>query len=299
MKKKLHIICGPTASGKSAAAVRLAQQLHCEIVCADSRQFFKEMNIGTACPTVKEQGGVPHHLLQHLSLSNPYTIADFEQNANQIIQHLFSRYENVVLVGGSGMYIDALLYGLDEMPDISSEIRQKVQSDLETNGLAFLQEELKQKDKISFENIDLNNPRRLCRALEVIRQSGKPFSSFKQKKVVSRSYLINMYGLDPGREELYGRINARVDAMMQAGLLNEVKALQAFLPNKNLDTIGYSELFLYLQSAISLDEAIELIKRNTRRYAKRQYTWLRRYEELKWFTHAQDLISFALKKVVS
>jgi tRNA dimethylallyltransferase len=284
MQKTLIVVGGPTASGKTGLAVQIAKYYNTEVVNADSRQFYKELSIGTAKPTEEEIEGVPHHLLGHLSVTEPYTIASFAEAAEQVLASLFEQYNQVVLVGGSGMYIKALLQGVDEMPNITSELRQALNEEFKEKGLDWLQNEVRQADPEFYQQTDTQNHARLLRALEVIRTTYKPFSHFRKGTPKQLPFQVKEIGYEWSREDLYQRCDLRVDQMMEQGLLEEVTGLE---PNKHLQalrTVGYSELFSYLAGELTLPEAVELIKKNTRNYAKRQLTWFKnQHTEMQWF----------------
>lgn len=275
-KKFLVVIGGPTGVGKTAFAIRIAQHFHTEILSCDSRQFYQEMLIGTAKPTLEEQQGVPHHFLSHLSIHDAYSVGNFETAALELLDTLFKKHKLVVAVGGSGLYIKAICEGLDVFPDIPEDIRRAVRDLYHSQGLEALQEAVATADPDYFARVDQQNPHRLIRALEVCRATGQPFSSFRKKAVVPRFFTPIYIQLDLPRAELYTRINQRVEAMVAAGLLEEARFLY---PHKNrpaLQTVGYQELFDYFDGKMPLPEAIEKIKQNTRNYAKRQLTWWRR-----------------------
>ena len=280
--KTLIVIAGPTASGKTAYAINLAKELGTVILSADSRQFYKEMSIGTAAPTEEELSQVTHYFVHHISIEDKYDVADYERDALQLLKELFKTHDQVILTGGSGLFIDAVCNGIDEMPDVQPEVRQKVEILLKENGIEALSKELQRLDPTYFAIVDQQNPRRLQRALEVCYQTGKPFSSFRKGNAVKRDFEIEKYALLWDREALIARINHRVDLMTEQGLLEEVKALYPKRQLNALNTVGYKELFSYLDGACTLDEAIELIKIHTRQYAKRQMTWLRRDGTYQW-----------------
>ena len=276
-RPKLITISGPTAIGKTSFAVTLAKQLGCPILSSDARQFFKEMVIGTAVPTAAEQQGVQHYFIQHKSIHDPYSVGDFEKDAIKLLTTLFKSFEVVILVGGSNLYTEAVVYGLDIFPDVSEAISEMWQKAYSTHGLAYLQEELKRLDPKYFEIVDTQNHVRLLRALGVCTASGKPYSSFLGQPKKPRSFDTVSIELTMSREKIYDRINRRVDMMIENGLVQEVKTL---LPYKNLNalqTVGYRELLPYFEGKQSLEESIENIKTNTRRFAKRQLTWLRNH----------------------
>lgn len=287
--KHLITIIGPTAIGKTALSILVANHFKCEIVSCDSRQFFKEMTIGTAVPSTSELAAAPHHFIQNKSIFENYTVGDFEKEAIAKIDALFLTNDYVVLVGGSGLYVNAVLKGFDEFPEIDATIRETVTAQYEKLGIHYLQEQLKNLDNNYYEflTIDnpqtLQNPQRMMRFVEVCLGSGKPYSSFLNQKKNSRNFTPILIGLEADRKVMYNRINQRVDIMLNEGLLNEAKTLY---PNKALNalqTVGYRELFLYFDKEITLEFAIEEIKKNTRRFAKRQLTWFKRDENTKWF----------------
>ncbi|MEQ8243307.1 tRNA (adenosine(37)-N6)-dimethylallyltransferase MiaA [Fulvivirga sp.] len=285
--KYLVSIVGPTAVGKTDLCIDLAKALKTEIISADSRQFYKETSIGTAKPTEQELSQVRHHFVGDRSVEDEFSAGKFEKEAIEIITELHESKEAVIMTGGSGLYIDAVLNGFNEMPEIDPEIRQNLNSKFEKEGLKVLLDELQEADPVYYETVDKGNPYRVIRGLEVYLSSGKPYSAFRTGEKKHRNFVVIKIGLDRSREELYERINKRVDMMMSLGLLKEVKALEAFREKQALQTVGYKEIFDYLDGLTTLDEAVELIKRNTRRYAKRQMTWFRRDNENKWF-HPDD-----------
>lgn len=273
MKKNLIIIAGPTAVGKTALSIELAKFYECPVISADSRQFYKEMSIGTAKPTTDEMDGVPHYFIDTISIHDTYNVGQYERDAINLIEKLFENHSHLILAGGSGLYINAVLNGVDEFEEIPSNIRENLIDQYNEKGITFLQEELKRLDKVYYNQVDLNNPQRLMRALEVCIHNGKPFSDFRTKEKKERSFnAINLL-INTERDALYNRINLRVDKMMSDGLLEEVKGLYPYKHLNALNTVGYKELFDFLDNKISLDEAVNLIKQNTRRYAKRQLTW--------------------------
>ncbi len=282
--KTLVVIAGPTASGKTAFAIEMAKRLGTVILSADSRQFYKEMSIGTAAPTEEELSQAKHYFVHHISIDDKYDVADYERDAILLLDELFKTHDNVILTGGSGLFIDAVCNGIDAMPDVQPEIREKVEKMLEQGGLTALQNELQRLDPAYFSTVDQQNPRRLQRALEVCYQTGKPFSSFRSGNTVRRDFEIKKYALLWDRQQLIERIDKRVDLMMQQGLLEEAKRLYPKRHLNALNTVGYKELFAYFDGQCTLEEAIELIKIHTRQYAKRQMTWLRRDAEYQWIT---------------
>lgn len=283
-KKHLIIITGPTAIGKTGLAIFLAKQLNTEIVSFDSRQFYKEMKIGTAAPTTEELAEVSHHFIGNLSIHEHYTVGDFEKDAIKKLNELFQKYDNIVMVGGSGMFEKAVTKGLDEFPKVDDKIRQNLNRKLENQGIVSLQKELLQTDPDYYRQVDLNNPVRIIRALEIYRGTGKPFSSFRKNQSVQRNFNCIKIGLKLPREEIYDRINRRVELMMETGLLEEAKSLYPFKQLNSLQTVGYKELFEFMDGKTDLETAVEEIKKNTRRYAKRQLTWYRKDQNIKWFS---------------
>lgn len=295
MDKYLISIIGPTAIGKTSLSIALAKHYHTEIISCDSRQFFKEMSIGTAAPTKEEQDAAPHHFIQHISIHDEYSVGDFERDAISKLDELFKIHDVVIMVGGSGLYVNAVLNGLDEFPDIDPEIRASLNKQHAEEGLIPLQAQLKELDPISYEKIAIDNPQRLIRALEVSIGSGKPYSSFLNKKKNSRNFIPINIGLTADRQIIYDRINQRVDLMMESGQKEEVKKLFKHRDLNALNTVGYKELFEHFEGTTSLEEAIASIKQNTRRFAKRQITWFKRTEGTKWFdykTNIEDIIQF-------
>jgi len=281
--KFLIVICGPTASGKTALAIQVAQHFNTVVLSADSRQFYREMNIGTAKPTTEELAAVPHHFIDSLSVADNYSAGDFERDALKLLDQLFLQHEVVAMAGGSGLFIKAVCEGLNSYPEVSEEIRNSLIQELKNNGLEPLQQELKTADPKYFATVDQQNPHRILRALEVCRASGKTFSEFQQQEKKERHFNPLFVALDWDRKVLYDRINQRVDEMMEEGLLAEVKSLSEFQKLNSLQSVGYKELFSYLNGHETLETAVTLIKRNTRRYAKRQLTWFRKEKALQWF----------------
>lgn len=276
--KTLIYIAGPTGVGKTKTAIALAKAFDTEIISCDSRQFYKEMKIGTAVPTEEELAAVPHHFIQSKSIEEAYTVADFEKEAMATIEKLFDKKDTLIMVGGSGMYADAVMFGMDEFPEVPQEVRNQIRLFYETHGLQGLQELLREKDPKYYTRIDINNPVRLLRALEVCIASDQPYSSFLGQERPARSFVSKMIILHCPRTVLYDEINARVDQMMKDGLEEEAKALIPFKDHAALRTVGYKELFPYFDGKCSLEEAINEIKKNSRRYAKRQITWFKKYD---------------------
>lgn len=282
-KKILLTVVGPTAIGKTSLAIDLALHFGTEIISCDSRQFFKEMSIGTAVPSSEELAQVKHHFIQHKSIFEPYSVGDFERDAITLLTELFQRNDVVIMVGGSGLYADAVLYGLDDFPGVSTEIRNELNELYQEQGIAYLQTKLKDLDPIQYTQMDVQNPQRMMRALEVCIASGKPYSSFLNKKETLRDFTNITIGLTAEREVVYNRINERVELMLENGLLIEAQTLFPHKKLNALQTVGYRELFNFFEGKTSLDFAIEEIKKNTRRFAKRQYTWFHKNKDINWF----------------
>ena len=281
-KKTLVVIAGPTASGKTAFAIELAKALSTVILSADSRQFYKEMSIGTAAPTEEELSQAKHYFVHHISIEDKYDVADYERDAMLLLDELFKTHDAVIMTGGSGLFIDAVCNGIDVMPDVDPEIREKAQRLFDEGGLKALQDEVQRLDPEYYATVDQQNPRRLQRALEVCYQTGQPFSSFRSGNAVQRDFNIKKYALLWDRQQLIERIDKRVDMMMEQGLLEEAKALYPKRHLNALNTVGYKELFAYFDGQCTLEEAVEQIKIHTRQYAKRQMTWLRKDKSYQW-----------------
>lgn len=282
MPKKLTIILGPTAVGKSDFAVRKAREAASVIVNCDSRQIFKELNIGVARPGPGQLAAVPHYFVATHSIFDNYTAGKFELEAMELLQQLFEVHDTVVMCGGSGLYIDALCNGLDDFPEADPELRASLMQRLETEGIESLRNDLRVLDPDSYFTIDIANRQRIVRALEVTIATGRPFSSFKSSPAKKRPFEIEKIGLTRPREELYDRIDCRVDLMMEAGLEEEARGLYQYRDLPALNTVGYKELFGYFSGEYDREEAVRLIKRNTRHYAKRQITWWRRDNAITW-----------------
>jgi tRNA dimethylallyltransferase len=280
--KKLIVIAGPTAVGKTAAAIKLAQQLKTEIISADSRQFYREMSIGTAKPDAAELAQAKHHFIDSHSITGNFTVGDFEKEALQLLDELFKTQDTVIMVGGSGLFIQAVTQGFDDLPIANPEIREQLNQEFAEKGIEYLQQKLKEADLDYYNQVDLNNPQRLIRALEVFEATGKPFSSYRKATVNTRPFESIKIVLDLPREELYDRINRRVDIMVEQGLVEEIRSLLPYRHLNALNTVGYSELFDHFDGKTDLQTAIDLIKQNTRRFAKRQLTWFRKDKEMKW-----------------
>ncbi len=282
MSKTLIVVAGPTAVGKTSYAIELAQKLSTEIISADSRQIFKEMKIGTARPSDEELRQVKHHFIASHSVTEYYNASKYELEAIALIEKLFEKYDNLVVAGGSGLYIDAILFGIDDLPTIDQNIRNDLQKKFETEGIESLRFMLKKLDPVYYEKVDLKNPKRILKGLEVTIQTGKPYSSFLTGRKKQRSFDTEIIILNRDREILYQRINQRVDEMIKTGLIDEARNLLKFRDLTPLKTVGYRELFDYFDGNTELETAIDLIKRNTRRYARKQLTWFRKYENAKW-----------------
>ncbi len=281
--KFLLVIGGPTASGKTKIAIKLAQHFKTEVISADSRQFYREMTIGTAKPSEQELQQAPHHFINSFSIHDAYTVGDFERDALALLNRLFKTHQMVVMTGGSGLFIRAVCEGLDEFPEVPGAIREKWQKAFEEKGLAYLQKQLEILDPAYFKKVDIYNSRRLIRALEVCDVSGKPYSFFLNENSKERDFTPIYIKLEWERALLYDRINQRVDQMMENGLQEEARNLYPFRKLKPLQTVGYQELFDFFEGNASLSEAVDLIKQNSRRYAKRQMTWFRKREAWKAF----------------
>lgn len=288
-QKYLISIIGPTAIGKTALSIALAQHFKTEILSADSRQFYREMQIGTAAPSQEELNAVPHHFIHHKSIKDTYNVGSFEKDAVEKLSQLFKNSDTLIMVGGSGLYIDAVTHGLDHFPEVDPEIRETLNSELSSTGITTLQDQLKTLDPLAYQTIALDNPHRLIRALEISIGSGKPYSSFLNQEKPVRDFKTITIGLTAERSVIYDRINKRVDMMMEEGLLDEVRHLESFKDLNALKTVGYSEIFKYLNSEWTLPFAISEIKKNSRRYAKRQLTWFRKKNDVLWFDYRTSL----------
>ena len=280
--KTLLVIVGPTAVGKTDLCVQLAQELKTEIISADSRQFYKELSIGTAKPSLKEQGGVTHHFIDSHSIHDYFSPGDFERDALLRLTSLFEKHDFVIATGGSGLYLKALVDGLDEMPDIDMELRNSLMARLNEDGLSALLDELKTRDPEYASQVDSKNPQRVVRALEVCISTSKTYSEFRKSKSDIRPFKMLKYCLDRPREELYKRIDARMDEMLAAGLIDEAKKYADFQSNYALKTLGYKEVYGYLRQEYNEEELVRLLKRNSRHYAKKQLTWFRHQDEYVW-----------------
>ena len=288
MNKTLITISGPTAVGKTKFSIDLAKLLNCQIISCDSRQFYKELSIGTAIPSKKELNAVKHHYIHHKSINDTYTVKDFQKDALNKIKELFNSDEFIILVGGSGLYMDAVIYGLDDFPEIDKKVRENLNLKLNKFGIIYLQKKLQKLDPEYYSKVDLKNPRRLIRALEVCISSNKPFSSYVNKKKTKHPFKLFNIGIVMDRDKLYEKINSSVDHMFSQGLVNEVKGLIDFKNYNALKTVGYKELFQFIENKCTLNESIEEIKKNTRRYAKRQITWLKSKNDITYINSSSD-----------
>ncbi|MDR6369472.1 tRNA dimethylallyltransferase [Chryseobacterium bernardetii] len=279
-KKNLISVVGPTGIGKTRLAIDLAQHFNTEIISCDSRQFFKEMKIGTAAPSEEELAGAPHHFIGNLSVEDYYSIGQYEEDALQKLNELFAAHDTVILVGGSMMYEKAVIEGLHDLPEANAENQEKLQAMMEEEGIEKLQGILKELDPEYFNVVDIHNHRRLLRAIDIIWQTDKKYSEHISVSQNGRDFNVIRIGIEAPREELYDRINRRVDIMMENGLLDEVKGLEKFKDLTALNTVGYAELFKYFDGEWDLDFAVSEIKKNSRRYAKRQLTWYRKADDI-------------------
>ena len=281
--KTLIVIAGPTAIGKTALAIQLAEFYKTEIISADSRQFYREMEIGTAKPSASELATITHHFINSHSIKDNFNVGDYEKKAILLLEKLFKTHNQVILVGGSGLFINAICNGFDELPQASEEIRSKINAQFAENGIKYLQDELKKVDPDYYAEVDIYNPQRMTRALEVYESTGKAFSSYRSQTSKNRQFHIIKIGLNTDRQKLYGRINHRVDQMISNGLIEEVENLKSFRHLNTLNTVGYSEILNYFDGTCSREEAIEKIKQNSRRFAKRQLTWFNKAGDITWF----------------
>ncbi|HCC93232.1 MAG TPA: tRNA (adenosine(37)-N6)-dimethylallyltransferase MiaA [Flavobacteriaceae bacterium] len=297
--KTLISIVGPTAIGKTNLAIEVAKHFQSKIISCDSRQFFKEMKIGTAVPSEEELVEVKHHFIQNISIHEKYSVGDFERDGLAFLDNYFETNDICVMVGGSGLYEKAITVGFDEFPDVDPKIREDLNNELAEFGIEKLQKELQEVDPKYFEEVDIFNKQRVTRALEIFRSSGLPFSHFRNQDLDKRPFNIIKIGLELPREEMYDRINRRVDMMMNEGLLNEAKNLFSLKDLNALQTVGYRELFDFFEEKITLDFAIEEIKKNTRRFAKRQMTWFKKDETVNWFSpfDQENIINFISNKI--
>ena len=275
-KKKLIVLAGPTAIGKTSLAIELAEEFKTEIISADGRQFYKELNIGVAKPSQEQLQKIKHHFIGNISIKQNYSIRRYEQDGIQLLNNLFNKYNMLFLCGGSGLYIDAICEGLSHFPEVKDEIRSKLIQEYEEKGIRYLQTKLKKIDLETYESIDMYNPRRLIRALEICEISEKPFSYYKKLKKEKRNFQTLFISLTENRDLLYHKINTRTQKMIKNGLIEEAKSLYPYKDYQALQTIGYQEIFQYLENQYSIDKAIDEIQKNSRRYAKRQFTWFKK-----------------------
>jgi tRNA dimethylallyltransferase len=299
MSKYLISVVGPTAIGKTSLSIKLANYFNTQIISADSRQFYKEMQIGTAAPTQEELKQATHHFIHHKSIEDNYNVGSFEKDAISLLNTLYKTHNIVIMVGGSGLYIDAVTKGLDYFPEVEPSIRISLNEQLASKGIKVLQEQLKTLDKRSYNSIAIDNPHRVIRALEICIGTGKPYSSFLNKEKNNRNFKTITIGISADREIIYNRINERVDVMMDEGLLNEVSILESKKQFNALKTVGYKELFKYIDKDWDLNFSVSEIKKNTRRFAKRQMTWFRKNPSIKWFDYnynLSDIIDYINKK---
>lgn len=296
--KHLIVIVGPTGAGKTAVSIALAKHFATEVISSDSRQIYKGMVIGTAAITPDEQEGVPHHFVGTLDVSDSFNAFEYEQQALRVMENSFHHHDTLVMCGGSMMYIDAVCKGIDKMPDVDLDIRDKLKQQLAEEGVEALSAQLKEVDKDYYHSVDIKNPARVIHGLEVFLTTGKPISSFRNNTAKERPFKITKIGVTLPREELYERINLRVDKMVEAGLVEEARRFYPYRDYNSLKTVGYRELFEYFDGKIPLEEAIRLIKRNSRHYAKKQLTWFRKDQSTQWFSpfETKAIISFLDKK---
>ena len=301
MKNILLILLGPTGVGKTDISIDLAVRFNCEIISADSRQFFKEMKIGTAVPDDLQLNAVKHHFIGFLSVQDYYSSSLFERDVLHLLPRLFARNRLVIMSGGSGMYIDAVCSGIDNIPDVDPVIREKFIKMFRDSGIDGLRSALKHSDPEYYAKVDLNNPKRIMRALEICETSGCPYSSFLKKQKKERDFTILKIGLERTRSDLYGRINSRVDDMVKKGLEKEAGNLLKFRNYNALNSVGYREFFDYFDGLVSWEKAVELIKRNSRRYAKRQITWWGKDKNIKWFhpDQIQEIIDYISDSIIA
>ena len=279
----LIIVLGPTGVGKSDISIQLAKHYHTEIVSADSRQFFRELTIGTAVPSPEDLNEIKHHFIQNKSIHHYYNVSEYETEALQLIQELHKKINPIILTGGSMLYLDTICNGIDDIPTVDPEIRDEVIRWYEENGIEALRQRLQEVDPEYYEEVDRNNPKRMLHAVEVCQMTGKTFTSFRTRTVKERPFHIVKIGINQDRKVLYDRINERVLRMMDLGLLEEARSVYPYRSLNSLNTVGYKELFSYFDGSCTLEEAVDLIQRNTRKYARKQLTWFRRDQQIKWF----------------
>ena len=289
-KKKLIVIVGPTASGKTELSIKIAKIYNSEIISADSKQFYKELNIGTAKPTEDELKKVKHHFINIISIKDPFSAGKYAYQVNEFLKYYYKSRDTAVLVGGSGLFIDSILYGIDEIPSVPNRIREKLNNLYKKRGVKFLCKELKKIDPKYYESVDKNNHRRLIRALEVYYYKNRPYSSYlRNNKKLRKDLDITIIGISLDRNILNKRIDDRVDNMIKNGLLIEAKSLYKYRSLNSLNTIGYKEIFKYYDNKLSLDESISLLKSNTRKYSKRQLTWFKKYKNINWISQIKKI----------
>ena len=298
MKKTLIVIGGPTAIGKTKMAIKLAKKWQSEIISSDARQFYKELNIGVGKPSQEDLDTVPHHFIGHKSVQESYSVGQYEKDGLALLHNLFKKHDVLFLCGGSGLYIQALCEGLHQFPEIDKKIKTQLNQELKTKGLKQLNAELKTIDIETYHKIDKKNPRRVLRALEVYRANGKPYSFYTKKKINNRHFRVLYITLKEPREMLYNRINNRVDIMIKNGLIQEAKKVYIYKEHQALQTIGYQEMFKYFNKELSLDEAVDEIKKNTRRYAKRQITWFNKIQYHDFLTNESQKIIKMIQKSI-
>lgn len=298
--KTLVIIAGPTAVGKTDLCVKIAKIFETEVVSADSRQFYRELAIGTAKPSAEEMAGVKHHFINSHSIQDYYSVGDFERDCLVVLDEIFQRKDVVILTGGSGMFIKMITDGIDEMPEADLDLRKQLAQRFENEGLEVLAKELKTLDSIYYEQVDIQNTQRVLRALEVCISTGKPFSSFRKNQKVERPFSMIKIALERPREELYARIDKRMDIMLANGLEEEAKSVIDFREHYALKTVGYREMYEHLDGEYDREEMVRLLKRNSRRYAKRQMTWFKNQDEFQWFDAKDEegIISFINKQII-
>jgi tRNA dimethylallyltransferase len=299
LKKTLIVLVGPTAIGKTAVAIRLARHFHTEVVSADSRQFYKELNIGTAKPTEEELKLAKHHFINSISIHDTYNVGQFETDAINCLDDIFKKEEVAIMVGGSGLFVNAVCHGMDQLPETDAVLRAELKAELDKNGISSLQQKLALLDPEYYAAVDRSNPHRLIRAIEVCLQTGIKYSELRKMEKKERNFTSIKVGFDLEREKLYERINVRVDEMMEAGLFEEAKKFYELRHLNALQTVGYSELFECMDNKVPLEQAIDLIKQNSRRYAKRQLTWFRKDTEIKWFSpeNVNEIIEFITQQI--
>jgi tRNA dimethylallyltransferase len=296
--KKLLVIVGPTAVGKTTAAISVAEKLNTEIISADSRQIFQELNVGTAKPSPEDLKRVTHHFIANKSIHEDYDAGQYGRDALELIHSLFKKYDHLVMVGGSGLYVKAALEGFDDMPDVSDGVRLEILKEYHAKGLPWLQQQVKEADPEFYGSVDQKNPQRLMRALELLQSTNKSMNELRVKKKVEHPFEIIKIGLNLSRETLYQRIDTRMDHMIREGLFDEAKLFYPFKHLNALQTVGYREIFDYIDGLYDYEEAVRLLKRNSRRYAKRQLTWFQRDSEITWFENELDILQW-LEQIVA